>query len=88
MLGSDRAGSTQKSREKGVTHAPVQREDVENLQDAVPRDTSASEQGLWWIRLWDCCWEFPALQRFPSSPRQNHGKVASASALSPQGCCD
>lgn len=82
MLGSDSAGSTEKSREKGVTHAHVQSEDVENLQDAVARDTSASGQGLWWIRLWDCCWEFPALQRFPSSPQQNHGKVASA--VSPQ----
>lgn len=78
VLGSDHAAPTGKSREKRVTQAHGQSEEVEILQDAVPRDTSASGQGLGWIRLWDCCWEFPALQRFPSSSQHNHGEMASA----------
>lgn len=78
MLGSDVAGSIQKSRQKGVTQADARSEKVENWQEAVPRDPSAPGQGLCRTRLWDCCWELPALQRFHSSPQQNRGKVASA----------
>lgn len=44
MLGSDRAGATPESREQGVTQAQY-RVRKENLQDAEPRDSSASGQG-------------------------------------------